>query len=154
MIRETNTELMKEPEQTNKIPMVYLYEEFTETFNDNPIDAIERESFLRMFFLSQADYKNFLRTDFFENCEIPMRRLQEHFIQACKNYTLIDTLTTYDITTKTKFGVFVNDSGVEVPYWVDNLSGVECKITLKLYKSMQCEGTPTLYHYTLPPPIS
>jgi len=137
-IRETGNELKDYLQSRDKTPMLYLYEEFRERFNEEPDTNIERESDLRLFFLTQADFQDWQRQDFQDNAVMPMRRLAEQFIEQLKNTKLVADLTNYETTTKTRFGVFVSEKGINTGYWADNLSGIELRITIELDKPENC----------------
>ena len=137
-IRQTNNELQEYVEAKEKTPMIYLYENLTERFFEDGDNSIERESDLRLFFLSQADFQTWQTNDFYENCLIPMRRFMEMFIEEIKKAKIINQIKQYDTTSYTHFGVFINDKGYEKNFWVDNLSGIEFRITLEVIKQENC----------------
>ncbi len=142
-IRETANELKDYLQSRDKTPMLYMYEEFRERFNEDPTTNIERESDLRLFFLTQADFQDWQRQDFQDNAIMPMRRLAERFIESVKNSKRVADLTTYETITKTRFGVFVSEKGINTAYWADNLSGIELRITIELNKDGSCPPTVT-----------
>jgi hypothetical protein len=137
-IRETANELKEYLQARDKTPMLYFYEEFKERFYEEPDTNIERESDLRLFFLTQADFKDWQRQDFQDNAIMPMRRLTEHYIEQLKNTARVANLTTWETVNKTRFGVFINEKGVDKAYWADNLSGIELRITIELLKPDNC----------------
>lgn len=137
-IRETANELKDYEQSRDKTPMLYMYEEFKERFNEDPETNIERESDLRLFFLTQADFQDWQRQDFQDGAVMPMRRLTERFIEELRNAKRVTQLTSYETITKTRFGVFVNDKGIDSAYWADNLSGIELRITIELDRDGGC----------------
>lgn len=136
--RQTNVELTQVMDASSKTPMVYLLEEVTETFF-NAEDIRERESVLRLFFLTQADFERWLTEDFHTNAVEPMRRLLDGFIEALGNDKTIDTEEIdYSVTNRQRFGVFITNSGYEKALFSDKLSGCELNITIPVRKKNIC----------------
>lgn len=137
-IRETNTELSDYTVARDKTPMVYFYENFSEKFFEDNDNVLERESDLRLFFLTQADFQQWQTNQFYDFAIKPMRRLLELFIESLKLMGRAQEIDSYDTTNHTRFGVFITDKGYEKNYWQDNLSGCELRITLQIAKEMNC----------------
>ena len=137
-VKETNITLTTKQFDTEKTPMIYLLEIFTETFNDDPESAIERTSSLRLFFLTGADFEAWEIDDFYTNSIKPMQRLCQHFVDTLNAQPRVEDITEYDITNLSRFGVYVNNKGFESSLFEDKLSGVELAITLQLRNDWSC----------------
>lgn len=135
-IKQTNMELSQELDMAKKTPMVYLLRPISE-----PTDAmdlndplIEREPNLTLFFLTEADFKNWTTDDFDHEAVEPMWYMANAFIEACKADSGIDKIGTYEISDKIKFANY-NLNGADKILFKDNLSGKELNITLPIRSS-------------------
>lgn len=136
---ETNVELGQVKDAAEKTPMVWFLENFSEKFNDNEEETLERESTCRIFFLTQADHNKWLTDDFYSNAILPMHRLLENWIADLKENKRFETQDLeYTTTNHIKFGVYIANKGVQSSLFSDKLSGVECAIVLKTYKPGEC----------------
>jgi len=139
---ETNSEIIKENNSFNKTPMIWLMENFTESFSENdPETNIERESELRIFFLTQADFAGWETKNFYDNAIKPMRKLFQNFKKTIEDggkFEMEDFL--YDLINYTKFGVYISGKGFEKSVFADNLSGCECAATWRKLKENECDG--------------
>jgi len=138
-VKETNITLTKRQFDTDKTPLVYLLEIFSERFNDD-IDEFERVSDLRLFFLTHADFENWEVDDFYANSIKPMQRLVQHFIDTLNKQVRVQQIRDYELTNLSRFGVYVNNKGFESTLFEDKLSGVELRISLELRKPTDCSG--------------
>jgi len=138
-VKETNITLTKRQFDTDKTPLVYLLEIFSERFNDD-IDEFERVSDLRLFFLTHADFENWEVDDFYANSIKPMQRLVQHFIDTLNKQVRVQQIRDYELTNLSRFGVYVNNKGFESTLFEDKLSGVELRISLELRKPTDCYG--------------
>jgi hypothetical protein len=133
-------ELNKINDASNKTPMIWMMENFQERFIDDPLDRHERETTLRLFFLTQANHTQWITQQAYDHCITPMRRLMEIFVEAVKNDGTFDvTDLTYNVYNYAKFGVYINEKGMPTNKFADNLSGVEMAFTLKRYKPDCCD---------------
>lgn len=137
-VLEANKDLTNIIDASSKTPMIYFYEVISETFYEDNDNAIERESDIRLFFLTQANFANWNTNDYHENAIQPMRRLMERFIRVLKDYPTIDEIVSYTVINQNKFGVFIADKGYEKSLFNDNLSGVELRINLAIRKEVNC----------------
>jgi len=129
----------------DKTPMVWFHEQFTDRFIEDALVAMERESRIRLFFLTQADYEKWLTDDTYHNAIEPMRRLAENFIDELKVYRVgcekrfnTDDLE-FELINYHRFGVFISNRGMEKSLWADKLAGVELAITLPVFKINPCD---------------
>ena len=136
---ETSTELDQNKEASTKTPMVYLLENFSEEFNEDEELVVERESRVRLFFLTQANFAEWTTDNFYDFAIVPMRRLMENFFEQVRTNRRFDTLEqSFTATNHIRFGVYISNRGVEKSLFVDNLSGVEMEITLTILKDNLC----------------
>jgi hypothetical protein len=133
-------ELDKINNANNKTPMVWMMENFQERFYDDPLLRLERETTLRLFFLTQANHRQWVTQQAYDHCIAPMRRLLELFVEVIKNDGTFDvTDLTYSVYNYAKFGVYINEKGMPTNKFADNLSGVEMSFVLKRYKPDCCD---------------
>ena len=138
-VKETNITLTKRQFDTDKTPLVYLLEIFSERFNED-VDEFERVSDLRLFFLTHANFEDWEVDDFYTNSIKPMQRLAQHFIDTLNKQVRVQQIREYELTNLSRFGVYVNNKGFESTLFEDKLSGVELRISLELRKPTDCGG--------------
>jgi len=138
-VKETNITLTKRQYDTDKTPLVYLLEIFSERFNED-VDEFERVSDLRLFFLTHANFEEWEVDDFYANSIKPMQRLVQHFIDTLNKQVRVQQIRDYELTNLSRFGVYVNNKGFEATLFEDKLSGVELRISLELRKPTDCSG--------------
>ena len=138
-VKETNITLTKRQFDTQKTPLVYLLEIFSERFNED-VDEFERVSDLRLFFLTHANFEDWEIDEFYDNSIKPMQRLVQHFIDTLNKQVRVQQIRDYELTNLSRFGVYVNNKGFESTLFEDKLSGVELRISLELRKPTDCGG--------------
>jgi len=140
---QQGVELNQQKQAFDKTPMVWFYEQFTDRFIEDQLSKTEREITMRLFFLTQAKTEKWLTDDSYHNAIEPMRRLAENF----KNQLAVpqggvkrfDTdLLTFRMLNYHKFGVFINNKGMEKSLWADKLAGCEMSITLPVFRDEPC----------------
>lgn len=138
--REVNKELqLKTNDAAQKTPMLFLLEDFQEDFKDENESAIERESTFRLFFLTQANFQDWLVDDAYTHAIKPMGRLMQHFIDDLKkDHRFEMDEFEYTKANHTKFGVYIQNVGVEKSLFSDSLAGVELSCTLKIKPATWC----------------
>ena len=135
-IRETQVEAT-ETTSPFKVPTIWLYEQFEETEEEDPDNSIERESNIRLFFLTTSDHT--LTTDEIYTLYIqPMQRLKDNFVKYINDFTNLTLVYKWEQTDKVKnyakFGAYINGKGMPTGLFSDKLSGCEMDIKLILYK--------------------
>jgi hypothetical protein len=136
----TNTEVISSKKLgTDKVPMFWLLENYQETYFDDPEEAHERESTVRLFALTEADFNKPSQNIHDNNVE-PMARLMQFFIYTINTERQTFEKWDYKYTQNryNKFGVYINNQGPQANLFADNLSGVENQSTLKLLKVGDC----------------
>lgn len=138
---ETNIELNQENNAQDKTPMVWFLENFTDRFFDDAEDTREREIRCRLFFLTQANHEAWKVADAYHNAIEPMRRLMENLVEKLRaspaRFGLIDF--EYEAINYAKFGVYINNKGMENSLFADKLAGCELSVSLTVYKTDGCE---------------
>lgn len=137
-IIQTNNELSRIVNVSDKTPMIYLYESFDERFNLQKTDAIERVSDVKIFFLTQANFEDWVTEDYYNHALTSMRYLLDNFLYTLDRNSEIGRIETYDARNHTKFGLFLTDKGYELNYFNDQLAGIELNISLPI-KRDECE---------------
>lgn len=137
-IIQTTNERTSVMDSSQKTPFVYLYEDFEERyFTKN--EANDREADLKLFFLTQGDFKGWLTDDFHSLAIAQMRTLAENFIEIiCERSKFIGLIDSYRIISHSKVKVRSTDAkGANL--FNENLSGVEMNITLPItVESCEC----------------
>jgi len=132
-----NNELTLKRQKTNDIlPLIWLIENIGEVEYGKQ-SVIERDSSLRLFFLDDIDPSNGLNEDFRKNVVSPMLNLKDEFLNVVSNNPIFKEYSSVDIRTITRFGN-EKEKGVFENILNDNLSGVELRITLNIYKKNKC----------------
>lgn len=137
-IIQTNNELSRIVNVSDKTPMIYLYESFDERFNLQKDSAIERVSDVKIFFLTQANFEDWVTDDYYDHALTSMRYLLDNFLYTLDRNSEIGRIDTYDARNHTKFGLFVTDKGYELNYFNDQLAGIELNISIPV-KRDECE---------------
>jgi hypothetical protein len=135
----TNEELAEIEDVSDKMPMVYLFEVISESFSNDEEERIERESTLRLFFLGGANFDNWYTDDHYKYAIVPMRNLVFQFINAVNadQCTFAD-FDNYTLINHAKFGVFTDNNGHTNRFFNEDLSGVEMRVTLPVFKDFAC----------------
>lgn len=134
---QTNLELEQISNSSLKTPMIYLLEVLEDRFF-NRDNQNERETDLRLFFLTQANFVDWKTQDTYTNAIEPMRSLCYSFIETLNKSKKIGIFAEYRLVNHTKFGVYVTDKGYENRIFNDNLAGVELRITLPVLQENDC----------------
>jgi hypothetical protein len=136
MPRDSSAEMKQEQNAFNKYPMIWLMETFTETFYDDPEDANERDSQVKLYFLTDSQFETNQTNDLYEIYLLPMRRLLDSFIDMVNTqYSyFVQWNLKYNVTNYPKFGVYIRGKGVAENLFADNLTGCELDIVLKITK--------------------
>lgn len=125
----------------NKIPMIWLWENFTEEVVDDMTAMTGgREIECELYALTGADEDAWKTSDAYTYGIKPMRRLIELLIAEIKSDTA--TFNADELPYKTenysKFGVFIRTKGATTRLFADKLCGLETKLRLKLWPKEYC----------------
>jgi hypothetical protein len=135
----TKEELARKELSSDKFPMAFLLEILEDDFNNVYDSRIDRNSQLRLFFLSETDENNWDTNEHYEFSIKPMRNLLYKFIAHLNESIIIGDIDSYRAINHAKFGVFVSAKGGHTErIFNDKLSGVELRIDLPILKSGVC----------------
>ena len=137
-MRATNAELDMVKMSSDKFPMIYCLEVFREVFNSNPDAAIERETSLRLFFLTENDFKNWITDDHYDNVINPIRAMLDGFFSVINGGMGFGKIETYTTINHVNFGTFTDNNGHLKNLFDDNLSGIELDVTIPILKNFDC----------------
>lgn len=140
---QTGVELDKKKQSKDKIPMIWLYEQYEETRNVSNINPIDLKINFRLFFLSTGNPANWTTELAYQEGILPMARLQEKFEkQLIIMNWLFNTDSPFEYTFKTyhEFGVFIANKGMMQELWTDKLSGCEMNCpSLEIFSDGLCK---------------
>lgn len=131
----TKAELDKNQLAADKFPMVYLLEVLEDDFNNEDDSRIDRDSNLRLFFLSETAGNDWNTNEHYDYSIKPMRNIVYNFINYINNSNKIGKFDNYKAINHAKFGVYTADKGHTRRVFNENLSGVELKINLPIVKT-------------------
>jgi hypothetical protein len=137
---ETNAELDMIDDSDLKTPLVYLVEILQDRFYPND-ELVERTVDIRMFFLTTANYDEWLTNEHYDKAIKPMRNLVYKFIETLDKSKIIGRFAEYyDLINHAKFGIFILRKGATNRIFDDNYSGVEFKMRLPILKDLTCSN--------------
>lgn len=135
---QTNNELNRILNVSEKTPMIYLMESFSEEFNRDKNMAHERVSDVRLFFLTQANYEDWVTSDYYAQSLRAMRNLLDLFILTLDSDANFNRLYSYRTISRTRFGLENTEKGYQLNYFGDNLAGIEALFSFKVARDMSC----------------
>lgn len=138
---ETGNTLEQKGDYLEKTPMVWLRENYKETFLPTG-SRLGRESEVELYFLSWVDYSKQVDGRMADAVK-PMRRLMqavwEHFRASTKYFELqADKYDTFEVENFTKLGVYAINKGIAKALFMDNLAGPRLKCTLPIVRKISC----------------
>jgi hypothetical protein len=136
-IFQTNIELSAVIDKNEITPLVYLKRTFRETIN-GPENAIDRESDITLYFLTQANFNEWETENYDEYAIVPMRNAVYSFIEMLQNNKYIGKIKDYQVTDIFRFATY-SDKGAEKLLFNEHLSGVELTLTLPINKNFKCK---------------
>lgn len=135
-----NQEMNAEKLSENKLPMIYLHEITREEFHEDELSSIDRESDCDLYFICDANAKDWLTLDHDNYAVKPMRNLCAAFVHILKHYSGIQLITKTNVLDHANWGVYTADKGHVKQIFSDYLSGCQLKITIPFLKSLICTG--------------
>lgn len=135
---DANKELVKQKKSIDKLPFIYLHLNAPETYASE-MDLVDYESDCAIYFMVDADPKNWLTGDHYSNAIKPMKALVKQFIISLSNYAKTNAAynLTYIQNDYVNFGQ-VQELGVVKQIFSDNISGVELLIKIPFNKCLIC----------------
>ena len=136
-IPATNDELSQIMADSDKLPMVYLYEIIRQKYFYNDEQPLEVEAQLRLFFLAGSDFGSWYTDDHYKNAIKPMTNLTLLFSDYINNNNCqFQELDEVEIINHAKWGVWRDNKGHEKNLFNDKLSGTELRINLQINKDL------------------
>jgi hypothetical protein len=139
-ILATNEELSNIGQSWNKFPMIYLHEITRERIDVDEESTIDRESECDLYFMTEADFQNWLTNDHYKYAVRPMRNLVFEFIKALKGSSNVGEFEQFTVMDQAKWGVYLSGKGQVNQIFRDNLSGTQLKINIPFLKTDDCCG--------------
>jgi hypothetical protein len=137
-----NKKIDEIPTPQYKVPMVWLHEVIRERRIQTSDSTLEREAQIRLFFLDEADFSTWEtstnQATYYTKVIDGMDRLAEYMKEKMYNSMYFGKFEEYNITSFAKFGIYVDNKGVENSVFNDQLSGVELSMTLPVNKVLNC----------------
>lgn len=138
-IVSSNVELAQIKDANNKTPLIFLHEVIEDKFYNKSDNPLERETTLKMFFLSQSNWAKNSTNDHYVSAINPMRSLVYNFINTLNKTRYIADIEDYRIKNHTLFANYLQ-SGYTEAIFDKNLSGCELNITIPIRpnKCIEC----------------
>lgn len=136
-VMATKAELDKEALNSNKFPMVYFLTPTRDRFGAREA-SVDRESTIRLVFLTEANEMDWLNESHYSYAIKPMRNLVYRFVNYLDFNENIGEIDNFDILDHAKFGVYATDKGHTKRIFSEQSSGSELELTLPIYKGGLC----------------
>jgi len=149
-IQKVSQELDSEPNFKTKLPLVFLHEIVEEKIHLDPIDAIDNDVDVRLYFLTDCDFANWTQLQGDTLGIQPMRNACNEFLKCLSVSQYVADLTGVgNVKNYNVFGNY-NDNGTLKNIFNMYLSGVQLKIGIPFLKDCECCDTNTLDHRPAP----
>ena len=134
----TNIEYVKvDPMTVNKVPFAWLLEVY-QYDQPGPGSSLAASFSVVIFFLTWGKEVEWTNQQQNERAIKPMENLANSFLEAIEADYTYKTLQDVTIRPRSRFGVEVTNKGSERKILDEDLSGVEMRFTLELYKVENC----------------
>jgi hypothetical protein len=137
-VNATKNELSIIEYSVKKFPLIYLLEVISEKINNEYDSMIERTADLRIYFLDEADFENWLTETHYTQVIDRMRWMAEYFIENLEYNPNFSKTLEYELLSHAKFGTYQETSGHIKNIFNENLSGIELRINLPITKILNC----------------
>ena len=132
-----NNEWIRENNEDNKYPLIYLVESMTEFIYDRD-SSKEKDSPLRIFFLDSFASNDDEVDAHYTNVIAPLISMKSKFVDLLNNSPEIDPFD-YNITNRVKVGVETTNKGNTSQIFGDPLDGVEFVSTVTFNRDFSCD---------------
>lgn len=143
----TQTDLIKIKNADLKTPMIWLWENFVESIEEDEI--VERIIPVELYALTQTPDKQaqMNNEDLHTECVGPMRRLIDNLMEAIRERSdLFDgDYMKHEVEAFPKFGIVARNKGAVNAVFMDNLSGVAGYTDLRLWYQDNCACPPASF---------
>lgn len=134
----TDTEWTKYTEdESDKTPFIWMVEPTSESVLDDQDSSIERNSNIHIVFLDTNNVEDWLTLDTHAYRLQALYNMRTEFINAVKKNTLFQGISNSTVRNITKFGTEKNGS-FQANIIAANLTGVDNRLTLSIYKEDDC----------------
>lgn len=129
-----------------KTPMVYCMEVMRDRIYHDPNTLLDRESNVRLFFLDEANYRDWDTDEHYSESIVPMANYARAFMAYLRKHKGIDEskFETSEFVYHAKFGIRLSSNGHDANLFPDKLSGVEVEVLLPIKKSFICDEEITI----------
>jgi hypothetical protein len=131
-----DNELKKITNSQKKYPIIYFAETFSDRENLNPLSQIGDTVTSAMYFMTSANFRDWLTEDHYDFVIDEIDELVTKFIAKLKSNSFIqyNELEEIERVRHAKWGLYVENKGHTTNLFTDNLSGVELRLTIPLRK--------------------
>lgn len=122
----------------DRTPLIFLHEIVEEKYHFDPLDAVDTDADVRLYFLTGCNVKDWTQLEGDTLGVQPMRNLWNRFIVALANSQYVQDMTS--IGSVKNYNIFgnTNDNGTVKNIFNEFLSGVQAKITIPFLKNCDC----------------
>jgi hypothetical protein len=143
-VKTVASELNNLPSLSDRLPLIFLQEIVQEQYHFDQIDAIDTDADVRLTFLIDTNFEDWIQTDADTLAIKPMRALCNEFIKVLANNQYVAELTGIgNVRNYKNFGSY-DDKGVIKNLFNEFLSGVQLRITIPFFKECDCCDDSTL----------
>ena len=136
----TANQLVQIQQVQNKTPLLYLLEVISDRFDEDPESSIDRESDMNLFFLDEANFKDWDTDQHYSGAIKPMSNLATMFKEHLKTSIGIGVIDESTMSYHAKFGLSIrNESGHLKNLFPETFSGVQLRIKIPFLKSLICD---------------
>lgn len=137
-----DSELRQIQNSYHKYPIIYLAESFDSTDDIDPKNQVGQTVYCSIFIMDTADYTNYLTEDHYEYVIDRMDVLGTAFVNLLKKNRFIqyDAFSEDDRKRHPKWGLEITNKGAESSLFIDNLSGIELRLTIPIRKAINYCG--------------
>jgi len=121
---------------SKKYPVIVLFETIRQNIINDNTKATGINADVNLFFMDNANFKDWLTEDHYENVIEPMQEYLDEFIAACNKSIYINEyeFDKYNIINHAKWGIYVEEKGKVRSIFTDELSGIELQMTLPIMR--------------------
>ena len=134
-ILSSNAELAQIKDANNKTPLIFLHEVIEDKFYNKVSSQLERETTLKIFFLTQSNWAKNNTNDHYTSAIEPMRNLVYNFIDTLNKTRYIANIEEYRVKNHSLFANYLQEGYTEAIF-DKNLSGCELNITIPIRQSI------------------
>ena len=121
-----------------KFPVIVLFETMPAVVNDDTSLNIERVVSLEMYFMDEANFKDWSHDEYYTYVIDVLQTYVDDFITKISNHRQIGALDKHNETPYSKWNLVRLDTGKNV--FNSELSGIKLEIDLPILKTLECES--------------